>query len=67
MNTAPEDDAAADGLPDVPALADFVRNHKMSDVGVLSEFDLSAVRRVRGRFAAIFAAPDSPVRRHDDQ
>ncbi|AEY88236.1 MULTISPECIES: CGNR zinc finger domain-containing protein [Streptomyces] len=59
VNTAPEDDAAADGLPDVPALADFVRNHKMSDVGVLSEFDLSAVRRVRARFAAIFAAPDA--------
>ncbi|WP_030343925.1 MULTISPECIES: CGNR zinc finger domain-containing protein [unclassified Streptomyces] len=58
VNTAPEDDAEADGLSDVPALADFVRSHKMSDVGVLSEFDLSAVRRVRGRFAAIFAAPD---------
>ena len=27
VNTAPEDDAAADGLPDFPALADFVRNH----------------------------------------
>ncbi|MEU1013249.1 CGNR zinc finger domain-containing protein [Streptomyces sp. NPDC088810] len=59
VNTAPEDDAEADGLSDVPALADFVRSHKMSDVGVLSEFDLSAVRRVRGRFAAIFAAPDA--------
>ncbi|MBX7550092.1 CGNR zinc finger domain-containing protein [Streptomyces sp. NPDC004232] len=58
VNTAPEDSAAADGLPDVPALADFVRNHEISDVGTLSEFDLSAVRRVRGRFAAIFAAPD---------
>src|SRR5262249_20975049 len=39
VNTVPEDDAA-DGLPDVEALADFVRNHKISDVGVLSEFDL---------------------------
>ncbi|MER5543583.1 CGNR zinc finger domain-containing protein [Streptomyces sp. NPDC001118] len=59
VNTAPEDDAAADGLPDVPALADFVRNHDISDVGVLSESDLAAVRRIRGHFAAIFAAPDA--------
>jgi predicted RNA-binding Zn ribbon-like protein len=58
VNTAPEDDTA-DGLPDVAALADFVRNHEISDVGVLSEFDLSAVRKIRGRFAAVFAAPDA--------
>ncbi|MBW8792233.1 MAG: CGNR zinc finger domain-containing protein [Streptomyces sp.] len=58
VNTVPEDDAAADGLPDVAALQKFVRNHDVSDVGVLSEFDLSAVRKIRGRFAAIFAAPD---------
>ncbi|CAL9319201.1 CGNR zinc finger domain-containing protein [Streptomyces sp. SudanB182_2057] len=59
VNSAPEDDAAADGLPDVQALTDFVRSHKISDVGVLSELDLSAVRRLRGRFAAVFAAPDA--------
>jgi hypothetical protein len=59
VNTAPEDDTAADGLPDVATLADFVRNHEISDVGVLSEFDLSAVRKIRGRFAAVFAAPDA--------
>ncbi|GAB1334581.1 CGNR zinc finger domain-containing protein [Streptomyces sp. E-15] len=59
VNSAPEDDTAVDGLPDVQALADFARNHRISDVGVLSEFDLSAVRRVRGRFAAVFAASDS--------
>ncbi|MFG2880941.1 CGNR zinc finger domain-containing protein [Streptomyces sp. NPDC048297] len=59
VNTAPEDDTEADGLPDVTALADFVRSHKISDVGVLSEFDLSAVRKVRGRFAGIFTAPDT--------
>ncbi|MEU5538752.1 CGNR zinc finger domain-containing protein [Streptomyces sp. NPDC020362] len=59
VNTAPEDNAAADGLQDVAALTDFVRSHKMSDVGVLSEFDLSAVRKVRNRFAGIFAAPDA--------
>ncbi|MFI5873287.1 CGNR zinc finger domain-containing protein [Streptomyces sp. NPDC051445] len=58
VNTAPEDDLTPDALPDVAALADFVRKHEISDVGVLSEFDLSAVRRVRGRFAGIFAAPD---------
>ncbi|MEU8931054.1 CGNR zinc finger domain-containing protein [Streptomyces sp. NPDC048409] len=61
VNTAPEDDTAPDGLSDVAALHDFVRNHDMSGVGVLSEFDLSAVRRVRGRFAAIFAAPDARI------
>ncbi|MFS4097734.1 CGNR zinc finger domain-containing protein [Streptomyces sp. AF1A] len=59
VNTAPEDETTADGLPDVPALADFVGRHEISDVGVLTEFDLSAVRRVRGRFAAIFATPDA--------
>lgn len=59
VNTAPEDDAAPDALPDVAALADFVRNHEISDVGVLSEFDLSAVRKIRGRFASVFAAPDA--------
>lgn len=59
VNTAPENDAAPDGLADVAALEEFVRNHKISDVGALSVSDLSAVRGVRGRFAGIFAAPDS--------
>ncbi len=58
VNTAPEDAAAPDGLQDVALLADFVRNHEISDVGVLSEFDLSAVRKIRGRFASVFSAPD---------
>ncbi|EGX55609.1 hypothetical protein SZN_31979 [Streptomyces zinciresistens K42] len=58
VNTAPEDDEASDGLLDVAALADFVRKHNISDVGVLSEFDLSAVRKVRGRFASVFEAAD---------
>jgi predicted RNA-binding Zn ribbon-like protein len=61
VNTVPEDDAALDGLPDVTTLADFVRKHEISDVGVLSEFDLSAVRKVRGRFAAIFTASDARI------
>jgi len=59
VNTAPEDDATADGLADVAALEAFVRDHKVSEVGVLTEFDLAAVRKIRGRFAAVFAAPDA--------
>ncbi|WP_326584069.1 CGNR zinc finger domain-containing protein [Streptomyces sp. NBC_00487] len=59
VNTVPENDTATDGLADVAALADFVRNHEVSDVGVLSEFDLAAVRKVRGRFAEVFAAPEA--------
>ncbi|WP_329132483.1 CGNR zinc finger domain-containing protein [Streptomyces sp. NBC_00670] len=59
VNTAPEDDDTADGLADLAALDAFVRRHRMSDVQSLSEFDLSAVRKVRGRFAQIFAAPDA--------
>jgi predicted RNA-binding Zn ribbon-like protein len=58
VNTAPEDDTT-DGLANLAALLDFVRRHDMSDVGNLSELDLSAVRRIRGRFAAVFAAPDA--------
>ncbi|MFG2557229.1 CGNR zinc finger domain-containing protein [Streptomyces sp. NPDC048581] len=58
VNTAP-DDETPDRLPDVAALEEFVRTHEFSDVGVLSEFDLSAVRKVRARFAAIFAEPEA--------
>ncbi|MFJ3671745.1 CGNR zinc finger domain-containing protein [Streptomyces sp. NPDC090106] len=59
VNTAPEDATTPDALPDLAALEDFVRKHEISDVGVLSEFDLSAVRKIRGRLAAIFSAPDA--------
>ncbi|MGV9357059.1 CGNR zinc finger domain-containing protein [Streptomyces misionensis] len=59
VNTAPEDETAADALPDVPALADFIRKHEISDVGVLSQADLSGVREIRARFAAIFEAADA--------
>ncbi|MER6675865.1 CGNR zinc finger domain-containing protein [Streptomyces sp. NPDC000983] len=59
VNTAPETDTAQDALPDVAALAEFVRGHDISDVGVLGEADLAAVREVRGKFARIFAAPDA--------
>ncbi|MFF3348525.1 CGNR zinc finger domain-containing protein [Streptomyces sp. NPDC002779] len=59
VNTAPDDDGTQEALPDVAALADFVRRHEISDVGVLSELDLSAVRKIRARFAGIFAAPEA--------
>jgi predicted RNA-binding Zn ribbon-like protein len=60
VNTAPDDDTT-DGLVDVPDLADFVQRHEISDVdvGVLSEVDLAMVRKVRGRFAEVFEAPDA--------
>lgn len=58
VNSAPEDDSTPDGLPDVPALATFVRGHQISEVGVLTDFDLAAVHRIRERFALVFAAPD---------
>ncbi|QNP73784.1 CGNR zinc finger domain-containing protein [Streptomyces roseirectus] len=61
VNTAPEDEADADGLPDVGTLAEFVRTYKVSGVGALTEFDLAAVRALRGRFAEIFAARDPRV------
>jgi predicted RNA-binding Zn ribbon-like protein len=59
VNTAPEE--TTDGLADVASLADFVRNHEISDVGVLAEHDLTAVHRIRGRFAGVFAADDPRV------
>ncbi|MHC0428659.1 CGNR zinc finger domain-containing protein [Streptomyces sp. O3] len=58
VNTAPEDDKA-EGLADLAALGVFVQTHEISDVGVLSERDLEAVRQARSRFAEVFAAPDA--------
>ncbi|MFC4468845.1 CGNR zinc finger domain-containing protein [Streptomyces xiangluensis] len=58
VNTAPEDDTA-DGLVSVADLDGFVRKHDISEVGSLSELDLTAVRKIRGRFCGIFAAPDA--------
>ncbi|MEU4795539.1 CGNR zinc finger domain-containing protein [Streptomyces sp. NPDC023327] len=57
VNTAPEE-AGADALADVAALGDFARSHKVSDVGTLAERDLQGVRRVRARFAEVFANPE---------
>ncbi|GAA1895107.1 CGNR zinc finger domain-containing protein [Streptomyces sodiiphilus] len=55
LNTAPQD-SAADQLADVGALRTFVDCHRISDVGTLGERDLRAVRKVRERFADVFAA-----------
>ena len=59
VNTAPEDGATPDGLPGRRGSRGFRAKPRISDVGALSEFDLSAVRKIRGRFAAVFAAPDA--------
>lgn len=59
VNSAPEDDTTPEGLPDVAALQEFVRQHQVSEVGVLTEWDLAAVRKIRGRFSAVFASPDA--------
>ncbi|MFI9646903.1 CGNR zinc finger domain-containing protein [Streptomyces sp. NPDC052040] len=58
VNTAPEGDGA-DGLPDAAALDRFAREHDLSDIGLLSDLDLAAVRRIRGRLATVFSAPDA--------
>ncbi|GGV47006.1 CGNR zinc finger domain-containing protein [Streptomyces longisporoflavus] len=59
VNTAPDTESAeTEGLPDVAALAEFVRSHDISDVGVLSERDLAGVRHIRSRFQEVFAAPE---------
>jgi predicted RNA-binding Zn ribbon-like protein len=58
INTAPEE-GAREGLPNVPALREFVGRHRISEVGRLDEPDLLAVRTVRDRFAQVFAARSS--------
>ncbi|MEU8586175.1 CGNR zinc finger domain-containing protein [Streptomyces sp. NPDC048664] len=58
VNTVPEAEEP-DPLPDAAALDAFARDHDLSDVGVLSPLDLAAVHEIRGRFAAVFAAPDA--------
>ncbi|MFF4093704.1 CGNR zinc finger domain-containing protein [Streptomyces sp. NPDC001834] len=62
LNTAPAsgrpEGGQADGLPDVAALYDFARRHRISGVAELHEKDLRAVRDVRTRFAAVFATDD---------
>ncbi|MEU5013927.1 CGNR zinc finger domain-containing protein [Streptomyces sp. NPDC021749] len=60
LNTAPEGEApgAPDSLTDATAVEDFARRNNFSDVGPLGPDDLAAVRRVRARFAEVFAAED---------
>ncbi|MFI8102998.1 CGNR zinc finger domain-containing protein [Streptomyces sp. NPDC086023] len=55
VNTSP-DPGGPDGLADLGALREFVREHEISDVGVLGARDLAGVRTVRGLFGQIFAA-----------
>ena len=47
-----------EGLPDVAALEQFVRDHSISDVGHLDDSDVDAVRALRGRMWAVFASQD---------
>ncbi|MFJ9417460.1 CGNR zinc finger domain-containing protein [Streptomyces sp. NPDC101227] len=60
LNTAPEGDApdAPDTLTGLAALEEFVQRNDISDVGVLGEADLAAVRALRARLAQVFAAQD---------
>ncbi|WP_436736073.1 CGNR zinc finger domain-containing protein [Streptomyces sp. BBFR102] len=55
LNTA-EGNGRPDGLADATALRAFVDAHGVSDVGQLDTGDLTAVRQVRERFEAVFAA-----------
>lgn len=57
LNTAPRP-GAPDGLADVAGLRAYVRGHEISGVAPdrLDEGDLRDVRRVRERFAEVFAA-----------
>jgi predicted RNA-binding Zn ribbon-like protein len=55
LNTSP-DACGQEELPDLPALRDFVARREISDVGTLGPADLAAVRLLRSRFRAVFAA-----------
>ncbi|MFJ9339415.1 CGNR zinc finger domain-containing protein [Streptomyces sp. NPDC101733] len=58
VNTAAEPDQP-DGLSDLGSLRGFVQEYAISDVGELGARDLAGVRAVRGKFAQVFAAPNS--------
>ncbi|MFF4648769.1 CGNR zinc finger domain-containing protein [Streptomyces sp. NPDC001380] len=55
LNTSPEACGRED-LPDLAALRDFVVRREISDVGPLGQADLEAVRALRERLRAVFAA-----------
>jgi predicted RNA-binding Zn ribbon-like protein len=57
VNTAPER-TGTECLPDLAALEALVQRRSISEAGRLTADDLAAVRRLRDRLAAIFAAPD---------
>ncbi|WP_199549824.1 CGNR zinc finger domain-containing protein [Streptomyces sp. N35] len=61
VNTAPDEEGSdgVDGLSLIADLEDFVRDHDISGVGVLTDRDLSAVRGIRDRFCEVFAAKDA--------
>ncbi|NUR07533.1 MAG: CGNR zinc finger domain-containing protein [Nocardioidaceae bacterium] len=49
---------AEEQLPDTEALAAFVVDHDVSEVGELTETDLRDVQRLRAALAAVFDSPD---------
>jgi hypothetical protein len=55
---APGGDGSDEALPDLPSLADFVRRHRVSEVGDLTERDLAEVHEFRGRVGEVFDAED---------
>ena len=57
VNTSPEL-AGQDGLGDVEALERFVAEHRISEVGALTQQDLDHVRQVRAALRAAVCAPD---------
>lgn len=60
LNTSPECNGD-EGLPDADALRDFVRRHRISEVGPLEERDMRAVRTIRERMSWVFRAPSDRV------
>lgn len=56
VNTAPSS-THDELLGDVDDLGSFVARHQVSEVGALTEADLHAVRQLRDRIRAVFAAP----------
>lgn len=58
LNTEPPC-AGEELLPDVPALQAFVDEHKISDVGGLTQADLDAAQELRPRIRDVFMAADT--------
>jgi predicted RNA-binding Zn ribbon-like protein len=60
VNTSPEI-AGDEALPGLPELQDLVERRQVSEAGRLDGDDLAAVRRLRARLRAVFAASDEPT------